>query len=71
MSVDVGWLILVLFTSGLGLIYFNFGRKNSRPAFLFFGMALMMYGYFIDSTLALGLIGAGLAAGPFLVTKLV
>lgn len=69
MNFNAGWLSLMMIGSGLGFVYFNFGRKNNRIAFIVFGIALMMLGYFIDSVWILLVTTLLLAAGPFLVKK--
>lgn len=52
-------LILGLVFSAIGLSYFMYGKKRSNPIVRFAGLGLMVYPYFIDSTLliiALGLL---------------
>lgn len=70
MNFDPGWIFFMLITSGLGFIYFQYGRKNARFSFIVFGLALMFCAYFAHTALALGITGLILAAGPFIYKKL-
>lgn len=54
-------------TSALGIAYMMYGRRQAKFAPLIAGLALCVYSYFIDSWLWLGVIGAALAALPFIV----
>ena len=69
MNINAGWLVLMLLGSGLGFVYFNYGRKNHKLAFILFGLGLMMIGYFFDSVWALTVTTVLLAAGPFAMKK--
>jgi hypothetical protein len=40
-----------MFVSGIGFVFFNYGRKKTRPLFLIFGAAMMIYPYFITDFL--------------------
>jgi hypothetical protein len=54
-------------TSALGIAYMMYGRRQAKFAPLIAGLALCVYSYFIDSWLWLCVIGAALAALPFIV----
>lgn len=69
MSLDPSWIFFLLTTSGLGFIYFQYGRKNNRFDFLIAGLCLMVCAYFVHTATALGLLGLGLALAPFIYRK--
>ncbi|MBI5610045.1 MAG: hypothetical protein HY902_14315 [Deltaproteobacteria bacterium] len=52
---------------GVGYVYFSFGKKMARPVFIAAGIGLMVFPYFVDSIVVSVLVGAGLAALPFVV----
>jgi hypothetical protein len=56
----------VLF-GGIGLGFFQYGRKQQRVVPLACGLALMAYPYFVTGTLAIVLIGSVLIATPYFV----
>ncbi len=60
-------LFIGIVTGALGFAYIVYGRRQQRFAPLLCGIALCAYPYFIDSTLVLWLVGAALAAVPFVV----
>jgi hypothetical protein len=49
----------------VGMVAFGRGRKLSRPALTWSGLALMLYPYAISETWLLWAIGAGLSAWVF------
>jgi hypothetical protein len=60
------WFFIILF-SAAGMAYFMYGKKQSALVPLICGLALMIYPYFVSSTLPLIGIGAVLAAIPYFV----
>jgi len=50
----------------IGMGYFSIGKKRDLPSFLYSGIALMIFPYFVDGLIANILIGAALAFTPFL-----
>jgi hypothetical protein len=60
------WLFIGLFTGVIGMAYFVYGKKQSKPVPLVAGLALMIYPYFIDSLAWTLAIGAVLIAIPFI-----
>lgn len=38
-----------MLVSGVGFVFFNYGRKKSRPIFLIVGLFMMIYPYFITN----------------------
>lgn len=59
-------ILFGILTSALGVAYMVYGKRQARFAPLLAGLALCVYSYFVDSWLWLGLIGAALAAVPFI-----
>lgn len=60
------WLLSGLVSGIIGLAYFVYGKKQSKPVPLLAGLALMVYPYFFDSLRWTIIIGVGLVALPFL-----
>lgn len=60
-------LFFGVLTSALGVAYMVYGKRQTKFVPLIAGLALCVYSYFIDSWLWLGLIGAALAALPFVI----
>jgi len=61
-----GSIIAMVIFSVIGLGYLTYGKKSRQLLMLTCGMALMGYSYFVDGTLHIILIGAGLSALPFI-----
>jgi len=57
-------LLWSLLFGAIGFVYFPYGRKQQRTAMLVCGLALIVFPYFIDNTLALVAIGAALCIAP-------
>jgi len=62
--VDASQLFLSLFLSTIGIVYFMIGRKRSSMPFMFCGLALMGFSYFMGSLWLSLLIGAILTLIP-------
>ena len=62
---DSAQLFISLFISVIGTAYFVYGKKQKAPSFLFAGLVLMFFGYFVDSLWLTLLISAVLCAAPF------
>ncbi len=58
-------LILGVFFGAVGTAYLVYGKKTTNLPFVFAGVALMVYPYFIDSGWLIALIGLVIAAVPF------
>ncbi len=62
-DLDAGTLITGLLVSGVGYVFFSYGRKMSRPLHVLTGLVLMVYPYFVPSvvlSLAIGALLCGL-----------
>ena len=51
MSFDPWWLLLSLAVSGVGLVFFMYGKKQERVPQLVAGLLFMVYPYFVESLL--------------------
>lgn len=60
-------LLWGLLFSSIGLGFFLYGRKQQRPVPLVCGILLMIYPYFVPSTVWLITIGVALCAVPYFV----
>lgn len=60
-------LIVGLLAGALGAGYFVYGRRQAKVVPMLAGALLCVYPYFVDGTLLLVVIGAALAAAPFVV----
>lgn len=58
-------IIAGLIFSGIGFVAFSYGKKNAEYVPMGIGMALMVYPYFVQNTLALYLIGIALTVGLY------
>ncbi len=64
-------ILAALVGSGIGYVYFSFGRSQSDWPMVASGIALMTYSYFITSPLDLALVGAVIAVIPFAIRRFV
>jgi hypothetical protein len=60
-------LLWSLLFSSVGLGFFLYGKKQQAVVPLFSGLALMIYPYFVSSTIVLVAIGVALIALPYFV----
>jgi len=58
-------LILELLFSAAGVGYFVYGKKQRATIPLVCGLLLMVFPYFVSSTVLLVILGAGLLALPY------
>ncbi len=49
MSFDASTLVPGLIFGCIGMAYFSYGKKDSKPLHIFSGLALMILPYFIES----------------------
>lgn len=66
MDFDVSLIISGLIFSGVGFVYFTYGRKQKKTELLVLGIVLMVYPYFVSSLIVSICIGAILSLLPFL-----
>jgi hypothetical protein len=67
MNIDTTYLFFIIFFSAVGMAYFMYGKKQSALVPLICGLVLMIYPYFVSSTLPLLGIGIVLSAIPYFV----
>ncbi|MDD5053589.1 MAG: hypothetical protein PHO27_12710 [Sulfuricurvum sp.] len=53
----------------IGIGYFSIGKRRDQPSFLYSGIALMVFPYFIEGLMANILIGVALALTPFILKR--
>ncbi len=70
MQIDVVRWIPTIFFSGLGYVYFTYGRRRPDFWFGFVGLILMGYGYAVHDMTTEIAIGIGLLAAPFVIKKI-
>jgi hypothetical protein len=61
------WLFLSLVLGTIGAGLFLYGRKADRLPHLAAGLVLMVYPYFVGTTLVLLIVGGAIGAGLWLV----
>ena len=59
-------LLIGIFTGALGLAYITYGKRQTKFVPLIAGVALCSYSYFVDGWVWLCVVGALLAAAPFI-----
>ena len=64
-----GSIIAMAVFSIIGLGYLTYGKKSQKLLMVVFGIALMGYSYFVDGTVYIILVGAGLSALPFILGR--
>lgn len=62
MNIDPVWLLVSLLVSGVGFIFFNYGRKMSRAPQIVAGVVMMIYPYFIHAWLPMILVAIAISA---------
>ena len=66
---STAYLIGVVIFGILGYIAYRYGKKKSRPATKWIGIALMLYPYVIPTTWLLYVVGAGLCVAAYLTAR--
>ena len=64
-----GSIIAMVIFSIIGLGYLTYGKKSQQLLMVICGIALMGYSYFVNGTIYIILIGAGLSALPFILGR--
>jgi len=64
-----GSIIAMIIFSVIGIGYFTYGKKSQQLLMVICGIALMGYSYFVDGTVYIILIGAGLSGLPFILAR--
>lgn len=66
---STAYLIGVVVFGILGYVAYRYGKKKSRPATKWIGIALMLYPYAISVTWLLYVVGAGLCVAAYLTAR--
>jgi hypothetical protein len=53
----------------IGIGYFSIGKRRDQSSFLYSGIALMIFPYFIEGLMANIVIGVALALTPFILKR--
>ena len=61
------WLMIGVITGAVGMGYFVYGKKQSKPVPLFAGILLCVYPYFFDGLIPVIAIGVALIVAPFVI----
>jgi hypothetical protein len=62
-------LIIGLLFGSIGMGYFMYGKNTSKVVFRYTGVALMVYPYFIENTIAVLAVGVALMFLPKLIDR--
>lgn len=62
--INTAALLWSLVFGSIGLAYFVYGKRQANMVARYTGIVLMIYPYFVDSTLAMVVIGVGLMFLP-------
>ena len=62
-------IIAIVIFSIIGLGYFTYGKKSQQFLMLICGIALMVFSYFVNGIVYIVLIGVGLSALPFILSR--
>jgi hypothetical protein len=65
MDLNLPQIMATLVGSGVGYVYFSYGRSQADWPLAASGVALMTYSFFITSMLWLVVVGAAIAVAPF------
>jgi hypothetical protein len=65
MELSLPNIMATLVGSGIGYVYFSYGRSQSDWPLASSGVALMTYSYFVPSLFWLVVVGAAIALTPF------
>jgi hypothetical protein len=68
-DLDAGSLIAGLVVSGVGFVFFSYGRKMSRAPHVIVGIVMMVFPYFIPSVLVMLAVGALLCGLLYMATR--
>ena len=70
MSLDPTYLMASLFVSGVGYVFFSYGRKQRRFPQITVGMIMLVYPYFVSDVTLMLAVMVGLIALVWGMTKL-
>lgn len=62
---DITSLYMTMIWGAIGAVYFIFGKKQSRFAFLLCGIGLMVFPFFVSDFMLSTILGLGMTLAPF------
>jgi len=68
-NLDAGTLVAGIVVSGVGFVFFSYGRKMSRPPHVVVGVIMMVFPYFVPGVIAMFAVGALLCGLLYLATR--
>jgi 4-hydroxybenzoate polyprenyltransferase len=68
-TLDPLWLFLSLIPSGVGFVFFIYGKKQQRWPQLVAGLGLMVYPYLATSAVSLVLVGVAIGVALWLAVR--
>ena len=66
---DAYSLLIIFLFSGVGFVYFVYGKKQTDLLFMLDGVALMLYPYLVSGLTLMILLGVILSALPFVIRR--
>lgn len=66
---SISTMIIAFLFSGVGFVYFSFGKKMAEFWFMISGLALMIYPWFVDGVFPTLLVGCLLCGAPFIAKR--
>ena len=69
MNLDAGSLVAGLVVSGVGFVFFSYGRKMSRAPHVIIGLIMMVFPYFIPGVIAMFAVAALLCGLLYIATR--
>lgn len=66
MELNLPLIVVGLVFSGVGFVYFSFGRRQANLHLIVNGLVLMVYPYFVTSVLWSVIVGVAIGVLPFL-----
>ena len=66
LNLDPYSIMSMLVFSGVGYVYFSYGKRQSKLQIMVCGLILMVYTYFVDSLATTIGVGVVLTAAPFI-----
>lgn len=69
MNFDPTWLFLSMIPSGIGFVFFVYGKKQQRWPQMVAGLGLMVYPYLATSTVSLAIVGGVIGVALWLALR--
>ncbi len=69
MNFSANSILASILVSGIGFVFFEYGRRTSRPPQLVGGLALMVFPYFVSNLMAMCAVASALIAAVWFFVK--